>query len=732
MAKRAYAHKTRRATKKSERERKSAESALSVKVDEEQVQHFRNRITVFLRKANGRPVSRADLASKCRGRGKAAYLHALAGLCKEGEIAERRSGFVLAEAAGMIRATVSRIQRTFGFAVPEAGGAELFIPGRELKGALPGDLVLLQPNPAQDDTPEASVVTVIREASPQISGVLIADEGELRFLSDKLSSRPLKIAEPNGWGAHIGEKAIAEVVHRGDRHSRHIVRILQTLGSAESARACAEALVAVSGAPTEFSPAALSEAEALAAMGVTEADLAGRLDLRDNAEAVFTIDGFDAKDLDDAISVSRTGTGYRLGVHIADVSHYVKPNSALDEDAIARGTSIYYADQVIPMLPKALSNGICSLHPGVDRLTFSALLELDETGEIVQYRFAKTVIRSVVKGVYREVNAIFDGTASPETEEKYAPVRESLLLLDELRELRLAARKKRGAPAIETEESAFQLDENGICTGVAARTRGRGEELIEECMLLANEAAARLAREQRLPFVYRVHAKPPEEKVLRLTELLNRLNLPHPQLDLPKPRDYAQILKNAEGTDLKLAIHQLVLRSMAKADYETEPAGHFGLALSDYTHFTSPIRRYPDLAIHRILSLWLSGEQNENLRQFAQAAAAAGTVTEQRALQLERDCDDRYCAEWAKQHIGETFDGTVSGVSETGVYVMLPNTVEGLILPDALPPDDYDSDGFYSLHAAGSGKTYTLGMAIRVTCVRSDINSGNIDFEPAN
>ncbi|MBQ8921518.1 MAG: VacB/RNase II family 3'-5' exoribonuclease [Oscillospiraceae bacterium] len=733
MAKRNNTHKARRNVKKAPERTKPREPQASpaVRVDPEQLEHFRNRIAVFLKKANGRPVSRADLASKCRGKGRAAYLHALSALCKDGLAAERRSGYVWAEAAGMIRGKITRLQRTFGFAAPESGGAEVFIAGRDLKGSLPGDTVLLQPIEAAGDSPEAAVVSVISEASPQISGVILDDEGTLRFLSDKLSSRPLSVANAADWRGHIGEKAIAEVVERGDRHSKHVVRILQAVGSADTARACAEALVAVSGAPTEFSAAALADAERMEKTGITEADLAGRLDLRGSEDVIFTIDGFDAKDLDDAISVAKTAVGYRLGVHIADVSHYVKPNSPLDEDAIARGTSIYYADQVIPMLPKALSNGICSLHPDVDRLTLSALMELDADGALVQYRFEKTVIRSAVKGVYREVNALLDGNASAEIGEKYAPVRDALLLLDEIRALRLAARKKRGAPEIETEESAFLLDENGVCTEVTARNRGKGEELIEECMLLANEAAARLAREHSLPFVYRVHAKPPEEKVMRLAELLNRLNIPHPLLDSPKPQDYAKILQNAENSGLKPAIHQLVLRSMAKADYETEPAGHFGLALRDYTHFTSPIRRYPDLAVHRILSAWLSGAMPDGTRQFAQAAAAAGSVTEQRALQLERDCDDRYRAEWARQHIGETFDGVVSGVSENGIYVMLPNTVEGLVLLDSLPLDDYDSDGFYSLHAANSGAAYTLGMALRVTCIRADINSGNIDFSLA-
>ena len=661
---------------------------------------------------------------------KAVYIDSDTILCGDiGELFDIDLGdYAMAAMAGMIRAVISRISRTYGFAKPEAGGQEIFIAGRDLKGACPGDLVLLMPTGMRDGTPEASVQTVISPAAVQIAGMLVEDEGMLRLLPDSLCRQPLEIENAADWTEHIGDKVLATVTKRGERHSEHIVRIDLSLGSAETARACAEALVIVSGVPTEFPPDVLAEAERLEQAGIPEEELQNRLDLREPESIIFTIDGWDAKDLDDAVSIARTDSGYRLGVHIADVSHYVTQDSALDAEAISRGTSIYYADQVIPMLPKALSNGICSLHPGVDRLAFSALLDLDENGGIRKYRFEKTVIRSAVKGVYREVNALLAGTASPEIEEKYAPVKESLLLLNELREKRLAARELRGAPSIEAEESAFLLDENGVCTEISARTRGAGEELIEECMLLANEAAAHLAKSKHLPFVYRVHAQPPEEKAIRLAEALNRLDIPHPALDAPKPRDYAQVLKNAENSPLKAAVHQMVLRSMAKADYETEPVGHFGLALEDYAHFTSPIRRYPDLAIHRILSAYIAGERPDHVLQFAHDAAIAGSSTEQRAVQLERDCEDCYRAEWASRHLGEAFDGVISGLTDFGIYVMLPNTAEGLIPMDALPLDAYTYDGFFSMHTEGSGMTYTLGMPLRVTVTRADINSGNIDF----
>ena len=734
MAKRAHSHKKQPhpAGKRNRTTDSRSSVPAHIPVDAEQVQHFVNVISVFLKKANGRPVSRADLVSKCRGRGKIAFQRGLDELCRSGLAAERRTGFVWAASAGMLRAMITRISRTYGFAKEEESGIEYFIPGRELKGALPGDVVLIIPCGERDGSPEGMVISVLHEAEVQAAGTLVEDEGRLLFLPDQLCARPLRIVNAEEWRGHEGDKVIASIVERGSRHSEHTVRVTASLGSADSARACAQALVTVSGAPFEFPADVLLEAQRLEENGISETEISERLDLRKSEDIIFTIDGYDAKDLDDAISIAKTDSGYRLGVHIADVSHYVQADSALDREAISRGTSIYYADQVIPMLPKALSNGICSLHPDVDRLAFSALLELDLDGELKSWEFRKTVIRSCVKGAYREVNALLQGTADETVRQKYEAVMPSLMLLNELREKRLAARKKRGAPSLDTEESAFLIDDNGICVGMQPRTRAEGEELIEECMLLANEAAARLAKQRQIPFVYRVHAAPPDEKAARLADALDRLEIPHPALDKPRAADYAQILENVAEHPLKSVVHQLVLRSMSKADYETEPIGHFGLALDDYTHFTSPIRRYPDLAIHRLLTAFLSGEAPKNAAAFAKEAASAGSMTEQRAMQLERDCDDRYRAEFMSSHIGEEFDGMISGLTDFGIYVMLPNTAEGMVSLDALEQDEYVYDGFFTMTGTRTGRSYTLGQPMRVRCIRTDIGSGHIDFVPAD
>ena len=432
------------------------------------------------------------------------------------------------------------------------------------------------------------------------------------------------------------------------------------------------------------------------------------------------------------MSVEKTDNGWKLGVHIADVSHYVRGNSALDKEAMSRGTSIYYADKVIPMLPKELSNGICSLNPNEDRLTLSAFMELDKSGEMLSYRFAKSVIRSRVKGVYTEINAILKGEETPEITEKYSGVRNEIALMNELADILIEKKKRRHAPEIDTTESILVIDENGVCCDVLPRERGKAECIIEEFMLTANEAAAKLAREKKVPFVYRIHEAPPEEKVERLHEVLPKLGFECPQFNEFKPVHAGMILEQARGTDKFEAVNLMVLRSMAKAKYSTEPLGHFGLVLEDYAHFTSPIRRYPDLAIHRIITDILAGYGSEWLNKrysgFAANSAERSSAAELRAVAIERECDDCYMAEYMKAHIGESFTARISGVTEFGFYAELPNTIEGLIHIRTLPEGEYDYSEPVSLTEKFSGVTYTLGMEVKVICSAVDVNSGRIDF----
>ena len=421
-------------------------------------------------------------------------------------------------------------------------------------------------------------------------------------------------------------------------------------------------------------------------------------------------------------------------MHIADVSHYVKKGSALDEEAYARGTSIYYADRVVPMLPKALSNGICSLNPNVDRLAFSCLMEVGFDGKLLSYKFKKSVIRSRVKGVYAEVNKILAGEAEDEIKAKYALVIDKIPIMRELAEILEKNREQRGAPEIDTVESKIITDENGVCIDIKPRERGVSEKIIEEFMLIANNSAAALAMKEKIPFVYRIHEAPPAEKLLTLGDTLTALGVnPEGITEKSSAADLARVLKNSADSDKASVINRIVLRTMMKAKYSEEPVGHYGLVMPEYAHYTSPIRRYSDLAIHRILTDYVYALDHEKLCRkysaFAASAALQASNTELAAVRCERDCEELYMAEYMKEHVGEEFDGMISGVSAGGIYVELQNTVEGMVSVATLPDGDYEVEHGVILTGACDGTIYTVGDKVRVKCTNVNVNGGFIDFE---
>ncbi len=693
---------------------------------------YKNRIITFLTKSGRKPVSPKELAAKCRSvkGNEKNYNLALEELTMDAVICQRRRGYVMCEALGLFKAEILRLNRTFGFMKRCDNDEEIFVPGKFLCGAMPGDIVLGGYIESRSDSPEGEVVDVLKPAESKLIGVITEIEGQMCFLADTMSKTPVRI-EDSGIEYNVGDKVMAELCRSGRRHRDHRVKIIFVFGDSRSACCCAESILAVNDIETEFPEDARREAKRIAAAGVWEEDKKGRLDLRDMP--IFTIDSAESKDLDDAVSLEKTKNGYRLGVHIADVSHYVRGNSPLDKDAMERGTSIYYADKVIPMLPKELSNGICSLNPNEDRLTFSAIMNLSEDGRLLDYKFEKSVICSRVKGVYSEINTILDGSAEEEIKEKYRELIPSIMLMNELADKRLELRRKRGAPEIETAESKIILNEDGICCDVKPRTRGKSEMIIEEFMHLANESAAKLASEREIPFVYRVHEEPAPEKIQTLKEGLLKLNVEVPVFSSVKPAHMAEILENAKGKPSYPVVNMITLRSMAKAKYQTDPIGHFGLALDDYAHFTSPIRRYPDLAIHRILTDLISGGDKEYLekryRAFAQKASEHSTAMEIKAMNIERDCENCYMAEYMQNRVGEEFDGIISSVTEFGFYVRLENTVEGLVHINTLPEGYYNYDGYFALNDEYSDRSFCAGDRVRVVCAKADVNSGNIDFE---
>jgi len=630
-----------------------------------------------------------------------------------------------------VEATLVSLSKNFGFARPDGGGDDIFIHGSALQGALVGDKIIVGDIRKDDRGPSGRVRRIVEHKPAQTTGtVSITDEG-IELIPDNAIRYNLRMRERDLNGAKNGDKVMAslEQDYRGDWAYASVKKVF---GSGRTARVCADAIVEQYGIPHVFPQEVLDEAERVGNEPISNEEYAKRLDLR--GEPIFTIDSKDAKDLDDAISVKRTDFGYTLGVHIADVSHYVKEGSAIDEEAINRGTSVYFADRVIPMLPEVLSNGACSLNAGTDKLAFSALIELDKEGHITKYDFKKTIINSKVRGVYSEVNEILDGTASEEILNKYAPVMESLMSAKELADILKANSAARGTMELDSGESKFILDENGICIDIMPRVSGEAEQLIEQMMVTANIAAAKFSLDHKLPFLYRVHGTPDPKRVEELVTLLQLVGVPCKEIVKPNPetQDFAAILDRVRGLPCETLVSQRLLRTMEKARYSTEETGHFGLALSDYSHYTSPIRRYPDTSIHRVLSAFVEGMPAEEVRrryaQFCETSATESSRNEIRALIAERDAEDCYMAEYMSQHIGEHFEGTVSGVTMRGVFVRLENSVEGFVSLDAFEGEDFVYDGLITQRSPK--RELTIGTPLPIIVASAYVATGKVDFAP--
>lgn len=654
-------------------------------------------------------------------------------LVEDGKIACLKNRYYNLKSIGVYAAVISRNSRTFCFAERTSDEARIFIPGKYSKGAVLGDSVLIRPQAQLGDSEEGQVMAIYKLGPSVFSGVLVK-EGDRCFVQpdnlskDRIPVRPKSVQETH---AQPGDKVLAKIILRGTRHSEHVCELTGAYGSAETAAACARAVLDAREVTEQFPEEVLDQAREISGRGIHDSERTHRLDL--TGLPIFTIDSADSKDLDDAISIEKDENCYRVGVHIADVSHYVQYRSPLDLEAYRRGTSIYYANRVIPMLPKELSNGICSLNPQEDRLAFSALMNVSFEGKITAFSFRKTVIRSRVKGVYKEVNALLEGTADGALKEKYSEVLPSLELMHELYQILFRNKIERGAPQLETSESKIIVDENDVAVDIQPRVQGLSEGMIEEFMLLANEAAATAAKKAQIPFVYRVHEHPSPEKLATLKEMLERLGLPSLRIDKKvKPGALANILTNSRESGLFPILNTQILRSMAKAQYDAVPIGHYGLALENYAHFTSPIRRYPDLMIHRILTEFLVHHESVDLirkryEKFVVQASRQSTETEIAAMRIERECNDRYKAEYMKQHLGDEFDGIITSVLGRGMYVELANTVEGYVKVEDLN-GIYEHDGFIELKNNQTGKCYRVGDPVRIQCVAVDVNGGRIDF----
>lgn len=693
--------------------------------------YIKSRILSILSSKNYRPstVHEIELRLNVPAKSRVKFFAIIDRMQHSGEITVTKGGKLMSSrTGGSENATLLSVGVRGAFARLEEKNSDVFINLDNLNGAMPGDTVKVKVLRPDDERPAGVVMSVEKRGFVEFTGIFHRIGKQAYVSPDAKYKGKIKADAKSARLLNEGDMVFCKMKEYAHKGAEALCTVTESYGSSSSARACCEAILDRFHARKAFPPQVIEAAKSVPRK-VEKGE--GRTDLRDLP--IFTIDGATSKDLDDAVSVEKLDGGYRLGVHIADVSHYVTGRSPLDEEAFERGTSIYFGNTVIPMLPKELSNGICSLNPNEDRFAFSMFMEINASGKITGSRLEKSVIRSRVKGVYDEVNRIFDGDADAELEKKYREVLPELAVMRRLAVLLREARFARGAFDFETDESVLEIDGEGVAVGVTKRERGEAEKLIEEFMLAANEAVATLAFNRKMPFVYRVHEEPELSKLEDLAAAMSASGFDarsiRPGLE---PADIKLVLGKIEGSPKEKALSSIVLRCMSKARYSPDCIGHFGLALKYYCHFTSPIRRYPDLAIHRILTDMLSGASGEELdgryKAFAADASLNSSAREVSAMQIEWSCEDAYKAEYMTSHIGEQFDGTVSSVKSFGMYVMLENTVEGLVRIENLPGwYDYDEKSL-TLKNSSSGKTFSIGDPVRVVLAGADVPTGRIDF----
>ena len=622
--------------------------------------------------------------------------------------------------------------RGFGFVEIEGREEDLYIPEAMVNNAFHMDKVQVELLPGKRGKRQEAVVRKILEhGTKQIVGTfeqasafgfVIPDNGKL--------SSDIFVPKERSKGAVDGHKVVVELTSYGDEKHKPEGKIVEILGHINDPGVDIMSIIRGFDLPTAFGEKVMNQAERVPDE-VSEADMAGRRDLRD--VRMVTIDGEDAKDLDDAVSLTKEGDFYQLGVHIADVSNYVQENSALDWEALERGTSVYLVDRVIPMLPHKLSNGICSLNQGVDRLALSCMMTIDGKGSVTDYEIVESVIRVERRMSYTSVKKILEDHDEAECQE-YGTLVPMFTLMEELAAILRAKRHKRGSIDFDFPESKIILDANGHPTEVKPYERNVATKIIEDFMLIANETVAQHFYWLELPFVYRTHDNPDSEKVMKLATFLNNFGY-HIKMSREEihPKEIQKLLGKIEGTPEETLISRLTLRSMKQAKYTVECSGHFGLACQYYCHFTSPIRRYPDLQIHRIIKEQLRGRLKENRIEHywnkLPEVANHSSKMERRAEEAERETDKLKKAEYMESHIGEIFEGIISGITAWGVYVELPSTIEGMIHVSKLPGDYYYYDeNTYEMVGQDTGRKYRLGEKIRICVDGVERLTRTIDF----
>lgn len=632
---------------------------------------------------------------------------------------------------------LSKHKKGFGFVIPDEGSfdRDIFISPSDMNGAMEGDRVEVDliPEYLWEQSPQGIITKVTDRKLKEVAGFF--DKGKkFGFVVpvDRKHNEDIYIPKKAFSGAKNGDIVVAAITGYPDRKNSAEGKITGILARAGEPGGDIKAIIRQRGLFFTFPSKAAAQAKAISKAGVGEQDMAGRRDLR--GENIITIDGADSKDFDDAVSVKRLDNGnFLLGVHIADVSHYIGEDSPLDKEALKRGNSVYIINQVVPMLPKELSNGICSLNEGEDRLTLSVDMEITPEGDITEHNIYESVIRSKHRMVYTDVSDIIEND-DRELAAKYSDIYDMLMDMKELAQILRSKREAAGSLDFDLDEAYITLDEKGVPVSVNLCERRTANRMIEEFMLAANETVAEQFFWLELPFVYRVHEKPDAEKMQEFRTFLMGLSIRlKGEGGNIHPKALNEVLEQVAGTSYENVVNTVMLRSMKKAFYSTECEGHFGLSMKYYCHFTSPIRRYPDLIIHRIIKEYLHGgiddERIAVLSKKTQEAAETSSVTERAAIELERDVEKMKKAQYMSYHLGEKFEGVISGITGYGMYVELENTIEGLVRLDRMYDDYYDSyPEQYRIVGQRTNKVYSLGQRVTVIVSDADYYEGTIDF----
>ncbi len=641
----------------------------------------------------------------------------------------RKAKLALPEQVGLLRGRMQGNARGYGFVIPEDGSQDLYIAAEAMHGAMHGDTVYAKPvaqRYGNSDRVEGEVIAVICRkyrtvVGTYLSGYVVPDE---RRISCDL------LVQKGGKSVPQGVKVVAKITAYPDGRKPLAGVVTEVLGKPGDQGVDVMSVIRRLGIRETFPRQVIDEAAAMPRV-VTDEEIAGREDWRDRQ--VVTIDGRDSKDFDDAVSIERLKNGnWVLGVHIADVTQYVKKGAPLDKEARIRGTSVYFADRVIPMLPEQLSNGICSLNEGVNRLTLSCVMEVNSEGRVVSHRIVETVIRSLHRLVYDDVSALLAGDEAQL--QKYSDIAPMLRELEALQKVLYQKRMARGSIDFELAESNIVLNEQGQAVDLKKAERGIANRIIEECMLLANETVAAHMNQAKLPYIYRVHETPDPEKMRELNVFLHSLGYGMALNGAVRPAVLQKAVESSKGSEEEAIVGRLILRSMQKARYCEECLGHFGLACRNYTHFTSPIRRYPDLVGHRILKQMLHGaldiRQQKRWQILLPEIATETSEKERSAMEAERAVDDLKKCEYMASKVGEEYHGVISGVLSFGMFVELSNTAEGLVRMQSLNDDYYELDEKnYRLVGRRTGRIYRLGDPVTVRVAAVDLPTTSIDLE---